>query len=436
MRAKLRGMFMSRGPGFRRIAQAHAGAAAADTLVAMALAGTLFFDVPSTEARNNVALYLLITLAPFAVIGPFLGSFYDRFPGAYRAGMVFSTVVRALLALVMAIWLDSFALFPLAFFMLVLSRLFGISRSSLLPVVLASPTDLISANAQIAKIGIFGSAVAAPIGALCIWAVGSWFTLLVVAVALVYAAASAAGLPSLDVAAPRTFRGENPEDLSATGYHEPPQSVRLARFATAGGRFLNGFLLLLVAFTFRDADAGVYDFGALLVAAGAGYFLAALTTPVLNKYVSEEPMLIVGLAVEAAAAFVAAQAFNLAAAAFLSTAAGFAWGTAKFGFDGLLQATMSATDRGRTFTASETFFQFSWVVGALIPIVPGASVGFLSLPSLSVEIGLISAGLIALLIQIVYVSAVLGPVVAERRRSNRDIADTNHDDGDVMDLFN
>ena len=46
------------------------------------------------------------------------------------------------------------------------------------------------------------------------------------------------------------------------------------------------------------------------------------------------------------------------------------------------------------------------------------------------------SGQVALLIQIVYVSAVLGPVVAERRRSNRDIADTNHDDGDVMDLFN
>ena len=84
-------MFTSRGPGFRRLAQAHAGSVAADTLVAMALAGTLFFDVPSTEARDKVALYLLITLAPFAVIGPFLGAAYARFPGAYRGGMVFSS---------------------------------------------------------------------------------------------------------------------------------------------------------------------------------------------------------------------------------------------------------------------------------------------------------------------------------------------------------
>ena len=123
-------MFTSRGPGFRRLAQAHAGNTAGDTLVAMALAGTLFFSVPSTEARENVALYLLITLAPFAVIGPFLGSFFARFPSAYRGGLLVSSALRALVCIVMALWLDSFLLFPLAFALLALSRFHGISRSS------------------------------------------------------------------------------------------------------------------------------------------------------------------------------------------------------------------------------------------------------------------------------------------------------------------
>ena len=116
-------------------------------------------------------------------------------------------------------------------------------------------------------------------------------------------------------------------------------------------------------------------------------------------------MVVAALAIEAAAAFVAAQSFNLAAAAALSAAAGFAWGTAKFGFDGLLQATVPAEGRGRAFTGSETFFQFAWVVGALIPIVPGSKVGFFSLPALPVEAGLIAAGLTALAIQVIYVSA-------------------------------
>ena len=308
-------MFTSRGPGFKRLAEAHSGAVAGDTLVAMALAGTLFFDVPSTDARDNVALYLLITLAPFAVIGPFLGAAYQRFPGAYRGGLVTSAAMRTVVALIMAFGLDSVLLFPLAFLMLVLSRLFGISRSSLLPVVLAGPRDLIAANAQVARIGVFASAVAVPIGALGIWILDPWFALAVASAVFLWAAVKAAGLPTLDAATTASLAEQSRTALaSSRAYSGPPRRVRLARFATAGVRFLNGFLLLLVAFAFRDADAGVFDFGTLLFAAGSGFFLAALVTPILDRYITEEPMVVAGLAVEAGAAFIAAQAFNLGAA--------------------------------------------------------------------------------------------------------------------------
>jgi hypothetical protein len=348
--------------------------------------------------------------------------------------MVLSAGLRTLAALVMAVGIDSFALFPLAFVMLVLSRLFGISRSSLLPVVISGPRDLIAANAQVARIGVFASAVAVPIGALGIWILDAWFVLSVSAVVFIWAAVKAAGLPALDAATSEAMLQQSRSSRrTIPGYKGPPQPVRLARFATAGVRFLNGFLLLLVAFAFRDANAGVFDFGALLFAGGFGFFLAALFTPILDRYISEEPMVVAGLAVEAGAAFIAAQAFNLGAAAVLSAAAGFAWGTAKFGFDGLLQATVPARARGRAFTGSETFFQFAWVVGALIPIVPGSSIGIFSLPTLPVEAGLIAAGLVALSIQVVYVSAVLVPVVADRRRQPPP-PDVEHH-GDVMDLL-
>ena len=427
-------LFTSQGPGFRRLAEAHTGAVAGDTLVAMALAGTLFFDVPSTEARDNVALYLLITLAPFAVIGPFLGAVYERFPGAYRGGLFISAGLRAAVAMIMAIGRGSFFVFPLAFVMLVLSRLFGISRSSLLPVVLRGPHDLIAANAQVARVGVFASVVAVPIGAVAIWVFDPWLALVFASAAFLWSAVKAVRLPTLDLAATVALTDRARRERSGrAAYRGPPRPVRLARFATAGVRFLNGFLLLLVAFAFRDADAGVFDFGTLLFAGGFGFFLAALVTPVLDRYISEEPMVVAGLAIEAGAAFVAAQAFNLGAAAALSAAAGFAWGTAKFGFDGLLQATVPAEARGRAFTGSETFFQFAWVLGALIPIVPGSQVGFFSLPTLPIEAGLIIAGLVALSIQVVYVSAVLVPVVAQRLPPDGE--PEPEPDGDVMDLL-
>jgi hypothetical protein len=391
-------LFSSKGPSFRKLAESHAGSVGGDTLVALALAGTLFFDVPSTdEARQNVALYLLITLAPFAVIGPFLGRIFERFPAAYRGGLAISGGARVVIAAVMLFGLDNIWLFPLAFLLLVMSRFHGISRSSVLPVVLDDPAELIVANAQLARIGVLASAVVAPLGGIALWLDAPWLALLGAVVVFAWSTYASTGLPPLSVPH-RAPQGSG-------GPSAPPRPVRLARFATAGVRFLNGFLLLLVAFAFRDVDAGILDFSTLLGAGGIGYFLAALITPTLDRYISEEPMVVTALAIEAGSAFIAAMIFGLPAAAALAAAAGLAWGTAKFAFDGLLQATVPGQHRGRAFTNSETLFQFAWVLGALIPVVP----------LLDVEFGLAMAGIAALVIQVLYVSAVLVPVAAARR---------------------
>ncbi len=413
-------MFQGRGVGFRRLAESHAGSVAGDTVVAIALAGTLFFAVPSSDARSNVALYLVITLAPFAVIGPFLGRFFERFPAAYRGGLILSSLLRIGIAVVMALWLDSFLLFPLAFALLVLSRFHGIAKSSVLPVVLDGPSELIAGNANLARAGVVASAGAAVIAGLTQWLVGSWLTLLLAAVIFLLSAAAARNLPALELGDP-----VDTEVLPrvAAMRMAPPRSVRLARFATAAVRFLNGFLLLLVAFAFKDTEAAAAEFSTLLAAAGLGYFVAAFVTPVLDRHMSEEPMVVAGLAVEAGAAFIAAQVFGLAAASFLALAAGLAWGTAKFGFDGLLQASMPIQARGRAFTNSETFFQIAWVIGALIPVVP----------VLPIEFGLTLAGIAALVIQVMYVSAVLVPVAHEHRVA--DAAQAEAPTRDVMDIL-
>lgn len=397
--ASVRATFMSRGRGFRHLAQTHAGSVAGDTLVALALANTLFFSVPSAEARENVALYLLITLAPFAVIGPFLGRVFARLPTAYRASLIVSAGLRVFASIGLAIWLDSLlVLLPLAFLSLVLSRFHGIARGSVLPVVVDGPHELISANAHLARLGVLGSAIVLPVGGLVLWLFGPVGVLVLSAGVFAWSAASAVGLPTL-----RLEKGVAPSAAPI----RVPRSVRLARFATAGVRFLNGFLLLLVAFSLREStDSSAFDLGTVLVAAGVGFFLAAVLTPMIERYMGEEPMVVAGLAIEAGAAFISAQVFGVPAAAALAAAAGLAWGTAKFGFDGLLQATVPVELRGRSFTNAETFFQTTWVLGALIPVVIKMSPAF----------GLTIAGLVALFLQVVYISAVLVPAVAGRRR--------------------
>lgn len=390
-------MFSRNGPAFRKLSASWAANVGGDTLVAVALAGTLFFSVPSGEARGNVALYLALTLAPFAVIAPVLGGVFSRFKGIYRAVLVLSSGLRTVLAIVMMMGLTTFWLYPLAFGMLVLSRLFGISKSSMLPVALPQPVALVTANAQLAKIGILAGAVVLPLGALVAQVDPS--------VALAFAGGFfavstffALGLPDASDAA-----RIDAETLGVDELLEPMPRVvssatlRLSRFATAGARLINGFLLLLLAFEFRDADAGGVDFAALIAAGGAGYGIASVLSPRLERLLREEPMVVAALALEAAAAFIAGQFFGLVAAAALAAAAGLAWGTAKFAFDGLLQSSVAPDKRGAAFTRSETLFQLAWVVGGILPVTI----------AIDAKIGLAVAGGAALTAQTLFVAGLL-----------------------------
>ena len=388
----------AKGPRFRALALTHAFNAAGDTLVAVALADVLFLTPDPSEARSNVVLYLAVTLAPFAVIGPVLGGLFARFPVAYRRGLGAASALRAVAAVLMVTNLtNDIVLFPLAFVMLVLSRAHGISRNSLLPVTLEGSHELVAANARMAKIGVASGTVAAVIGgglATGLGAisedVGSRAALLLSVLAFAISALAAQGVP---------FPPRPEASGVRRGLLRVARSVRLAQLATAGVRLINGFLLFLLAFAFRDEQAGLLDFGFLLGAAGLGYFLGAMVAAWLERMLREEPMVVAALAIEAAAAFIAAQAFGLAAGAALAAAAGFAWGVAKLAFDGLLQRSVSHADRGRAFVRAETLFQLSWVFGALIPTA-------VTLPSAA---GLAAAGVLALGAQTVYVAGLIKP---------------------------
>ncbi len=407
-------MFSVHGPAFRRLAESQASSTAGDALVTMALAGTLFFQVPATDARDNVALYLLLTLAPFALIGPVLGRVFARFPLAYRAGLGVSAAGRFVVVIGMLFaGLNTLWLYPLAFALLVFSRFHGISRSSLVPTAIPDSVALVDANARLARIGVLAATVAVPVGAPLVAVFGSWPALYLAAAAFAIATWAGLTMPGLDLLGAEfaDYVSGGTGEARAGGGGTVPRRVRWARFATAGVRFLNGFLLLLVAFEFRDANRGIFDFGFLLGAAGAGFFIAALTSPWLERRLREEPMVVAAIAVEAAAAFIGAQVFGIPAAAALAAAAGIAWGTAKFGFDGLLQRTVDPEARAATFTSSETLFQLVWVIGALIPTA-------LTIPT---EAGLVIAGVIALSMQVLYISALLVPLAAAGREHEESV---------------
>ncbi len=392
---RVRALFETGGRGFRDLALVQVGSPAHDTLVAIGLAGTLFFGVPSAEARANVALYLLLTVAPFSLIGPVLGSILRRSPLAIRNVLVASALGRAALAALLVFQLDSWLLFPAAFGLLVLSRVYAISRHALLPTVLDEARELVAANGRLAWIGTLAGGAVAPFGLLAVWVAGPPGALALAVVAALATARIGLRLPDPDPS-------DIPAELPAPGLFARvhlPRPARMAQIATAVVRLLNGFLLLLLAFAFHQEDAPLLDFGAVLGAAGLGFALASLASRHLERRLREEPMVVAALAVEAAAAFSAGQWFGLPAAAVLAAAAGFAWGTAKLAFDGLLQSSIPAERRGTAFTRSETLFAIAWVLGAIWPTA-------IPMPP---AVGLALAGFVALGAQIVYVGALLVP---------------------------
>jgi hypothetical protein len=394
VRRQVRSLFATGGPGFRDLAVTQAWSTSADTLVAVALAGTLFFSVPTAEARGNVALYLLLTVAPFAVIGPALGRILDHAPLAIRTVLVVAAMGRAALAVSLLTRADSWWLFPAAFGLLVLSRVHAIARNSLLPVALDEPRALVAANARLAWIGVLVGGLTAGVGVGVGWATGADGPLVLATVAAVLAGVTGRRLPQPE--APAAAQGRR---RSRARLHLP-RSVRLAQLATAGVRAAVGFLLLLLAFQLRADEAGLLDIGALLAASALGFAVASRLVPLLERRVPEEPMVVAALSLTAVAAFVAAQWYGLAAAAVLAATVGIAWGVAKLAFDGLLQATVPAGRRGIAFTRSETLFSIAFVLGALLPT---------AFP-IPLPIGLLIIGFAALSAQLIYVAALLRPL--------------------------
>src|SRR5690606_24270073 len=158
-----------------------------------------------------------------------------------RTALLTSAMARAALA-VLGVWLlDGLFLFPVAFGLLVMSRVHGIARAALLPAALDRPTERGAANARRATVGVVGSGAAGASGGRLVGPPrGGRGPLALAVAAFAVSAMSGRLLPRLERAADRPSGGPRTSTV--------PRNVRLAQVATATVRLLNGFLVLLLAF--------------------------------------------------------------------------------------------------------------------------------------------------------------------------------------------
>jgi MFS family permease len=356
-------------PPFRRLAQAQVLHAVGDGMVAVALANTLFFAVPLGEARDKVALYLALTMAPFAVLSPLVGPWLDRRSGAYRMAILIAAGGRAVLAVMLSTRTERLTLYPLAFGLLVLSRVHGVSRSALVPDALPARKQPMWGNAWLAVLSVVGGALGAGAAAaanatagprVALWAAGIIF---------------ACGL----AAAVRLPRGgtDDIERSTATNYRALLSSRLLAGgLAMAASRAAVGFLTFLMAFLLRGRGEQGTGFAIVIGAAGIGGFAGSLLAPVLRRAMRESVLLLGSLLAIMGTALWVADSFGLTQAAVVAGVVGAAAGAGRLAFDSLLQGDAPAPVRGRTFARYETIFQLCWVAGAgLATAVPFTSSG-------------------------------------------------------------
>lgn len=363
---------------FTRLARTHAFAVAGDTLVALALADSLFFSIDPSDARLKVFGYLALTVAPFAVVAPLIGPVVDRSHGGRRWMLLGSHALRAGICFLMIDDIDSLLLFPEAFALLVFAKTYNVSKSALVPTTVTGDDELVTANSRLSLISGFMGLVAAVPGAILLTVGGSKWVLGLAAIVFVVGAVFAAQLPPAQVAV------EGPSDEERAEL----RSGLILLSATAMGllRGIVGFLTFLLAFDLRGGDAPAWHFGVVLAVSAAGSITGSALAPRLRRATTEENILTGLLGLTAVSGVISGFVGGLVGAAFLAASVGIAASAGKQAFDAIVQRDAPDANRGRSFARFETRFQLFWVAGAIIPVVvpllPGvdefpATVGFL-----------------------------------------------------------
>ncbi|MET9613217.1 MFS transporter [Kitasatospora indigofera] len=375
--------------GLAKLIELHALNSFGDMLITIALASTIFFSVPTGEARGRVGLYLLITMAPFALLAPVIGPLLDRLPHGRRAAMATSMLARAVLAWTMAgtVVGGGIALYPEALGVLVASKAYGVVRSVVVPRLLPSRLSLVKANSRVTLAGLLATFVGAPIGA-ALHLIGPGWPLRGAFLVFVVGTLMAFHLPHKVDSAKGEQRAVLHADDQPHGHlHLHPQpppkaqpkanlrtvgpSVILALRAVATLRWLVGFLVMFLAFLLRDDPIGglqpTVALGLVAVAAGTGNALGSVLGSWLRTRRSET-IVTAMLLVATLAAGAAALWYGVLTVVAVAAAAGMAASLGKLALDALIQRDVPESVRTSAFARSETLLQLSWVAGGALGI--------------------------------------------------------------------
>jgi MFS family permease len=400
--------------GLAHLIELSAAGSIGDGFVAVALAGTLFFSTSVEQARGRVALALLITMAPFALLAPFIGPMLDRVKQGRRYILIGTVLARGLLCWGMAGAVqhnDSLTLLPAAFGVLLLQKAYGVTRSSVTPRLLPSEITLVTANSRVALASLIATTIGVPIaagidalsgggsgGAAWVLRVGTIIYLLAMLPGFRLpdgvdepaedepgqgAAADggqAGGAGRVGPAGASAANGAGPQPVAAgrKGFNWRlfPQPigpiVTEAIRANVTLRAYSGFMIFFLAFLLRTVHFGAVSdklaLGEMIGAVAVGGFIGTAIGAAL-KARAPQVMLYLMLGFSTIATTLCAVFFGLLAAIIVAFCAAVGQTLVKLALDSIVQREISPEVRSSTFAASETLHQLSWVMGGLLGLL-------------------------------------------------------------------
>ena len=377
-----------RGRDFRKLLWIRLTGQGGDGVFQAALAAAVVFNQQQQNTANGLLLATFVTIAPFTLLGPFVGVFIDR----WSRRKILSIAPLLKIAFVTLVLFDPLhgpgraAFFLGAFAVLSINR-FQLAAASAVVPRLVPAEDLLMANSVATVGGTLALLLGAVVGTRIADAIGV-VSVILIAVTLWFLASLIAGRIRSDLA-PMTLE-ESPEllrhavrrilvetwDGARTMFATPHAIGPIASITV--DQVGQGIMLTLSLVVFRDQlGEGVASFSNVLLAGGVGVMLGIATAGFLEDRLPKERIvslgfLIGGLTLIGGAAAIEGPVILLVAAVLGLT---FTW--KKVSVDTMVQESLPDGYRGRVFSVYDFFYNLARIVAAVLAVVlfPVASPG-------------------------------------------------------------
>jgi len=308
-----------------------------------------------------VLLFLAVSLAPFAIVAPFIGPVIDKIPGGRRITVFIVAVLRCVTVLLMVSRLNSVSLFALAFVSLVLARTYSVSKTAIVPTLVINDEQLVSANSKLGLLsGAMGFAAAVPAGLLQL--IDARATLVMSAVMFGLAGLTSLQLPRHIATSPLPAEDIEIEELRSLQVRRIAASMMLLRGVI-------GFLFFHVAFWLRDESAGTAWFGLALGLSSLSIMVGNLIAPFLRRQMSERAMMLFAFLIIGVIGTYAGVVGGITAGIILISVTNGMGSVGRLAFESVVQREAPDANRARAFVRFETLNQLAWVGLGLVAVI-------------------------------------------------------------------